>query len=98
MTIGRISIRVSRIGLMMLACFVVLAAGSTTYAQERVKVGGYFPPTFETTYQKYLIDGGFLKKEGYDGEFVGFTAGSTAVQAAASGSVDVACETPVSPI
>jgi NitT/TauT family transport system substrate-binding protein len=81
-----------------LACLIGVAAASSTSAQERVKVGGYFPPTFETTYQKYLVDGGFLKKQGYDGEFVGFTAGSTAVQAAASGSVDVACETPVSPI
>ena len=66
--------------------------------KESIKIGGYFPPTFETTYERYAIDGGFLAKEGLDAKFVGFTAGLTSVQAATSGSVDIACESPVTAI
>lgn len=80
--------------LLLGACFAAPAA----QAQKLITIGGFFPPTFETTYQKFLIDGGFLGKYGYRGKFVGFSAGATTVQAAASGSVDVGCESPATPI
>lgn len=80
------------------AAFAGCLFGSSAYAQQAIKIGGYFPPTFETTYQKFVIDGGFLKKYGYDGEFVGYSAGITAVQAATSGSVDISCESPATAI
>lgn len=77
--------------------FIVLCAGATfapAAAQELVpfRIGSQSPPIFEYVYINYAISGGFLKKEGIDGKFVGFTAGLTSTQALAGGSVDAACD------
>jgi len=78
------------------ALFLVGAAAMLTpaLAQQLVpfRIGSQSPPIFEYIYINYAIDGGFLKKEGLDGKFVGFTAGLTSTQALAGGSVDAACD------
>jgi ABC-type nitrate/sulfonate/bicarbonate transport system substrate-binding protein len=77
--------------------FIVLWAGVTiapASAQQLVpfRIGSQSPPIFEYIYINYAINGGFLRKEGIDGKFVGFTAGLTSTQALAGGSVDIACD------
>jgi NitT/TauT family transport system substrate-binding protein len=79
------------------SAIVVLCAGATfapALAQQLVpfRIGSQSPPIFEYVYINYAINGGFLRKEGIDGRFVGFTAGLTSTQALAGGSVDVACD------
>ena len=70
-----------------------LAIG-TASAQDLVpfKIASQTPPIFEYVYINYAIEGGFLKKEGIDAKFVGFTSGLTTTQALAGGSVDAACD------
>jgi ABC-type nitrate/sulfonate/bicarbonate transport system substrate-binding protein len=77
--------------------FIVLWAGvaiAPASAQQLVpfRIGSQSPPIFEYVYINYAINGGFLRKEGIDGKFVGFTAGLTSTQALAGGSVDAACD------
>ena len=56
------------------------------------RIGSQTPPIFEYVYINYAIDGGFLKKQGLDAKFVGFTAGLTTTQALAGGSLEAACD------
>jgi ABC-type nitrate/sulfonate/bicarbonate transport system substrate-binding protein len=77
--------------------FIVLCAVASiapASAQQLVpfRIGSQSPPIFEYVYINYAINGGFLRKEGIDGRFVGFTAGLTSTQALAGGSVDAACD------
>jgi ABC-type nitrate/sulfonate/bicarbonate transport system substrate-binding protein len=50
------------------------------------------PAIFEYLYINYAIDSGLLKKEGIDAKIIGFTAGLTATQAVAGGSLEAACD------
>lgn len=70
------------------------ASGSMASADDLVpfRIASQTPPIFEYVYLNYAIDAGFLKKEGIDGKFVGFTSGLTTTQALAGGSVDAACD------
>jgi ABC-type nitrate/sulfonate/bicarbonate transport system substrate-binding protein len=79
------------------ASFVValtaMTAGSASGQQlATVRIGSQSPPVFEYLYINLAIEGGFLKKEGIDGKFVGFTAGLTTTQALAGGSLEMACD------
>ena len=56
------------------------------------KIGEQLPAIFEYLYIDLAIDSGLLKKEGIDAKIVGFTAGLTATQAEAGGSLDAACD------
>jgi ABC-type nitrate/sulfonate/bicarbonate transport system substrate-binding protein len=56
------------------------------------RIASQTPPIFEYVYINYAIEAGFLKKEGLDAKFVGFTSGLTTTQALAGGSVDAACD------
>ena len=75
---------------------VAITAVSASYvsAQQLVpfRIGSQTPPIFEYLYINYAIDGGFLRKEGIDAKFVGFTAGLTTTQALAGGSLEAACD------
>jgi len=66
----------------------------TASAQNLVpfKIASQTPPIFEYVYINYAIEEGFLKKQGIDAKFVGFTSGLTTTQALAGGSVDAACD------
>jgi ABC-type nitrate/sulfonate/bicarbonate transport system substrate-binding protein len=80
-------------GLMMAA--VVTAISIIPAAAQQLfpfKIGEQLPAIFEYLYIDLAIDSGLLKKEGIDAKIVGFTAGLTATQAAAGGSVDAACD------
>ena len=66
--------------LVTVAALVVIAAVAApraVVAQERqlvpIKIASQTPPIFEYVYINYAIAGGFLKKEGLDAKFVGFT-------------------------
>ena len=50
------------------------------------------PPIFEYLYIHYAIESGLLRNEGIDAKIIGFTAGLTATQAVAGGSLDAACD------
>src|SRR3974390_1034202 len=56
------------------------------------KIGEQLPALFEYLYIDLAMESGLLKKEGIEAKIVGFTAGLTATQAAAGGSVDAACD------
>jgi ABC-type nitrate/sulfonate/bicarbonate transport system substrate-binding protein len=77
-----------------LAFFISTALLASASAQQLVpfKIASQTPPIFEYVYINYAIEGGFLKKEGLDAKFVGFTSGLTTTQALAGGSVDAACD------
>lgn len=77
-----------------LAFFISAAPLTSASAQQLVpiKIASQTPPIFEYVYINYAIAGGFLKKEGLDAKFVGFTSGLTTTQALAGGSVDAACD------
>jgi len=79
---------------LVLAVFISAAPLASASAQQLVpiKIASQTPPIFEYVYINYAIDGGFLKKEGLDAKFVGFTSGLTTTQALAGGSVDAACD------
>jgi len=90
MPLGRSSAAVG----MMFSVAVVLIAAIPAAAQQPVpfKIGMQLPAIFEYLYINYAIDSGLLRKEGIDGKIIGFTAGLTATQAVAGGSVDAACD------
>ena len=69
-------------------------AASPAAAQQLVpfRIGMQLPAIFEYLYVNYAIESGLLKKEGIDGKITGFTAGLTATQAVAGGSLDAACD------
>jgi NitT/TauT family transport system substrate-binding protein len=77
-----------------MAALLIIGSTSSTPAQQLIpfRVSSQTPPIFEYIYINYAINGGFLKKEGLDAKFIGFTAGITTTQALASGSVDAACD------
>jgi NitT/TauT family transport system substrate-binding protein len=58
----------------------------------QLKIGEQLPPLFEYLYIDLAIDSGLMKKEGIDAKITGFTAGLTATQAEAGGSLDAACD------
>jgi ABC-type nitrate/sulfonate/bicarbonate transport system substrate-binding protein len=78
----------------IVALFASGAISGAVAAQQLVpfKIASQTPPIFEYIYVNYAIEGGFLKKEGIDAKFVGFTSGLTTTQALAGGSVDAACD------
>jgi ABC-type nitrate/sulfonate/bicarbonate transport system substrate-binding protein len=69
-------------------------AASPAAAEQLVpfRIGMQLPAIFEYLYVNYAIESGLLKKEGIDGKITGFTAGLTATQAVAGGSLDAACD------
>ncbi|HEY7244387.1 MAG TPA: ABC transporter substrate-binding protein [Xanthobacteraceae bacterium] len=69
-------------------------APSPAAAQQLVpfRIGMQLPAIFEYLYINYAIESGLLKKQGIDGKITGFTAGLTATQAVAGGSLDAACD------
>ncbi len=77
-----------------LALGIGIFGTSTASAQQLVtmRIGSQTPPIFEYLYINYAIEGGFLRKYGIDGKFVGFTAGLTTTQALAGGSLEAACD------
>ena len=75
---------------LILAAEVVSGASAEDLVPFRI--ASQTPPIFEYVYINDAIEAGFLKKEGIDGKFVGFTAGLMTTQALASGSVDAACD------
>jgi ABC-type nitrate/sulfonate/bicarbonate transport system substrate-binding protein len=83
--------RRSTVGAVLL---VALASVSQASAQQLFpfRIGSQTPPIFEYIYINYAIEGGFLKSQGIDGKFVGFTAGLTTTQALAGGSLEAACD------
>lgn len=78
----------------VLALIASIGSMTSASAQQLIPftVASQTPPIFEYVYINYAINGGFLKKEGLDVKFTGFTAGITTTQALASGSVDAACD------
>lgn len=79
---------------MVFAVAVAAVAASPAAAQQLVpfRIGMQLPAIFEYLYVNYAIESGLLKKEGIDGKITGFTAGLTATQAVAGGSLDAACD------
>lgn len=77
---------------LLLVCSSATLAPVAAQSLIPLRIGSQTPPIFEYVYINYAIDGGFLKKEGLDAKFVGFTAGLTTTQALAGGSVDAACD------
>jgi ABC-type nitrate/sulfonate/bicarbonate transport system substrate-binding protein len=77
-----------------LAFLVSGALLAPSSAQQLVpfKIASQTPPIFEYVYINFAIEAGFLKNEGLDAKFVGFTSGLTTTQALAGGSVDAACD------
>ena len=79
------------------AALAVIVSGiaiDTVSAQDLVpfRIASQTPPIFEYVYINYAIESGFLKKEGIDAKFTGFTSGLTTTQALAGGSVEAACD------
>lgn len=86
-----------RIGAAVLAVGVglpVTAGAAFAQAQQpfKLRIGGQHPPIFEYIHWHDSFRNGFLKKHGVEAQFTGFTAGLTATQALAGGSLDVACD------
>lgn len=81
------------VGAVLVVALAAMTASSAS-AQQLVpfRIGSQAPPIFEYVYINYAIEGGFLRKQGIDGKFVGFTAGLTTTQALAGGSLDAACD------
>src|SRR5436190_13452562 len=74
---------------------IALAAAAIPAGAQRAvpfRIGMQLPAIFEYLYINYAIESGLLKNEGIDGKIIGFTAGLTATQAEASGSIDAACD------
>lgn len=86
-----------RIATAVVTCLTVVMIGmgsvpASAQNLSTVKIGEQSPPIFEYIYINDAIQGGYFKKQGIDGKIVGFTAGITATQALAGGSIDVACD------
>jgi len=81
------------VGVMISLALTAIAAVPAA-AQQPVpfRIGMQLPAIFEYLYIHYAIESGLLKKEGIDGKIIGFTAGLTATQAVAGGSLDAACD------
>ena len=81
------------VGIMLTVALAAIAAIPAT-AQQPVpfRIGMQLPAIFEYLYINYAIEGGLLKNEGIEGRIIGFTAGLTATQAEAGGSLDAACD------
>src|SRR6516225_4046005 len=81
------------VGMMFSFAVTVIAAFPAAGQQPLpFRIGMQLPAIFEYLYINYAIDSGLLRKEGIDGKIIGFTAGLTATQAVAGGSVDAACD------
>jgi ABC-type nitrate/sulfonate/bicarbonate transport system substrate-binding protein len=81
------------LGIILVAALTAIAAAPAMGQQlYPFKIGEQLPPLFEYLYIDLAIDSGLLKKEGIDAKIVGFTAGLTATQAEAGGSLDAACD------
>ena len=76
----------------VVALATVTASSGSAQQLVPLRIGSQTPPIFEYIYINYAIEGGFLRKQGIDGKFVGFTAGLTTTQALAGGSLDAACD------
>jgi NitT/TauT family transport system substrate-binding protein len=70
----------------------LIAASASAQPLTTFRIGSQSPPIFEYLYINYAIEGGFLRAQGLDAKFVGFTAGLTATQALAGGSLEGACD------
>jgi NitT/TauT family transport system substrate-binding protein len=97
MTHGTLALTRTRLrsiaGAALLAALGVVAAMPASAQQlYPFRIGSQSPPIFEYIYINYAIERGFLKKEGIDAKFVGFTAGLTTTQALAGGSLEAACD------
>jgi NitT/TauT family transport system substrate-binding protein len=81
------------VGLMFAVAFTA-AALSSAAAQPLVpfRIGMQLPPLFEYLYVHFAVESGLLRNEGIEAKIVGFTAGLTATQAVAGGSLDAACD------
>jgi ABC-type nitrate/sulfonate/bicarbonate transport system substrate-binding protein len=86
------SIRAALSAALALVVSGAMAGPALTQDLVPFKVASQTPPIFEYVYINYAIEGGFLKKQGIDAKFVGFTSGLTTTQALAGGSVDAACD------
>jgi ABC-type nitrate/sulfonate/bicarbonate transport system substrate-binding protein len=95
--ICRVMLRLMQLKVLVLA-IASASLGSPAQAQsdDKLKLGHQTPPTFETVYRHFAVDGGFFAKQHVDASIVGFNAGLTTVQAVVSGSVDIGCESIVS--
>jgi NitT/TauT family transport system substrate-binding protein len=78
----------------MVAVVLTAIAAVPAAAQQLVpfRIGMQLPPLFEYLYVHYAVETGLLRNEGIDAKIVGFTAGLTATQAVAGGSLDAACD------
>ncbi len=79
-------------GAALLLALAVTAGSASAQQLVPLRIGSQTPPIFEYIYINYAIEGGFLRKQGIDGKFVGFTAGLTTTQALAGGSLEAACD------
>lgn len=84
-----------QVGIKRALVFLSLVGTAAPAAAQQLiplRIGSQSPPIFEYIYINYAINGGFLKRQGIDGKFVGFTAGLTTTQALAGASIDAACD------
>ena len=90
MLLGRSSAAV----VVIFSAAITAIAGIPAAGQQLVpfRIGMQLPAIFEYLYINYAIDSGLLRNEGIDGKIIGFTAGLTATQAVAGGSLDAACD------
>ena len=79
---------------LMFAVAFTAAALSSAAAQPLVpfRIGMQLPPPFEYLYVHFAVESGLLRNEEIEAKIVGFTAGLTATQAVAGGSLDAACD------
>jgi len=86
--------RSSVAGAIMLSFAATIIAAFPAVAQQAVpfRIGMQLPAIFEYLYINYAIESGLLRNEAIDGKIIGFTAGLTATQAVAGGSLDAACD------
>jgi ABC-type nitrate/sulfonate/bicarbonate transport system substrate-binding protein len=70
----------------------VAISGAAAQQLAPFRIGMQLPPLFEYLYIHYAVESGLLRNEGIDAKIVGFTAGLTATQAVAGGSLDAACD------
>jgi ABC-type nitrate/sulfonate/bicarbonate transport system substrate-binding protein len=94
---GAIRRLAQRIGAVAVAASMLLpmtASAVLAQAQQpfKLRIGGQHPPIFEYIHWHDSFRNGFLRKYGVEAQFTGFTAGLTATQALAGGSLDIACD------
>ena len=87
---GQMGLAVRAVLTLMISGLTISAASAQNLIPFRI--ASQTPPIFEYVYIDYAIEAGFLKNEGIDAKFVGFTSGLTTTQALASGSVEAACD------